>query len=189
MGIFITSIVAGFRKGLDFRTRSTRSEFWWWQLLAFLISALSLFAGGVFFVLELVILIPSVAVDVRRLHDINRSGWWALIQLTIIGIIPLFYWALRPGTRGPNRYGPEPLIGRFRAPYWKPTNYQAPPESPRDSELHSRVEVENVLDRGTNAACLKCGAELVSQDSFCRSCGAPILEDTSGSTHPDNHFY
>jgi len=80
-------------------------------------------------------------------------------------------------------------IGRFREPYWKPTSYQAPPESPRDSELHRRVEVENVLNRGTNAACPKCGAELVLQDNFCRSCGAPILEDTSGSTHPDNHFY
>lgn len=186
--MFITSIVAGFRKGLDFRTRSTRSEFWWWQLLAFPITALSfLGAGGFFFILELVILIPSVAVDVRRLHDINRSGWWALIQLTIIGIIPLFYWALQPGTRGPNRYGPDPLIGRSREHYSEPTSDQVPPASPQDAELHRRIEVENVFDRGTNDTCSKCGAELLSEDSFCRSCGAPIPEDTSGSTHPRNH--
>jgi uncharacterized membrane protein YhaH (DUF805 family)/uncharacterized OB-fold protein len=184
----VSSIVACFKKYVDFHTRSARSEFWWWQLLVFVISFLAaLTGGGLFVMIELICLVPSVAVGVRRLHDINRSGWWVLLELTIIGIIPLFYWALQPGTRGPNKYGPDPLIGRFREHDSEPTSEQAAPGSPQDSGLHRSIEIETVLGRGTNAACSKCGAELLPEDSFCRSCGAPIPENTSGSNHPENH--
>jgi uncharacterized membrane protein YhaH (DUF805 family) len=57
----------------------------------------------------LAILIPSLAVSVRRLHDIDRSGWWILIALVpLIGTIVLLVFALLEGTAGPNRYGPNP---------------------------------------------------------------------------------
>jgi len=45
---------------------------------------------------------------VRRLHDINRTGWWLLIAFTIIGIIPLIIWAIQPGNQESNRYGEDP---------------------------------------------------------------------------------
>lgn len=99
----------------NFTGRSARPEFWWFALFNFIILA-------VFFVLmmivppisylewlyRLAVLIPSIAVGVRRLHDIDKSGWWLLITLTIIGILLIIYWAIQPGTQGPNRFGPQP---------------------------------------------------------------------------------
>jgi uncharacterized membrane protein YhaH (DUF805 family) len=48
---------------------------------------------------------------VRRLHDLDRTGWWLLIVFTIIGVIVLLIWDCIKGTNGPNRYGPDPLAG------------------------------------------------------------------------------
>ena len=56
------------------------------------------------------VLVPGLAVGVRRLHDTDRSGWWLLL-----GLIPLFGWIVllvflvSGGTRGPNRFGPDPF--------------------------------------------------------------------------------
>ena len=56
------------------------------------------------------ILLPSLAVAVRRLHDTDRSGWWWwLILIPLVGIIVLIVWWATQGTRGPNRYGEDPL--------------------------------------------------------------------------------
>ena len=66
-------------------------------------------AGAAFsLIVSLVFLLPALAVFVRRLHDRNRSGWWILIIITIIGIIPLFYWMVSKGSKEANEYG-EPL--------------------------------------------------------------------------------
>jgi len=53
-------------------------------------------------------LIPSIALGARRLHDINRSGWWQLLWLTGIGGILLMVWAIFRGDEGDNQYGPNP---------------------------------------------------------------------------------
>jgi len=58
---------------------------------------------------SLAVLIPSIAVSVRRLHDINRSGWWLLIGLIpIIGAIILLIFAATDSQPGENQYGPNP---------------------------------------------------------------------------------
>lgn len=62
---------------------------------------------------SLATLLPSLSVGVRRLHNVNHSGWWALLLLTIIGAIPLIYWQSSRGTTGPNNYGPDPLVMRY----------------------------------------------------------------------------
>ena len=49
-----------------------------------------------------VTLIPSISLSVRRLHDIDKSGWWLLISFTIIGIPVLIYWAIKAGDRQEN---------------------------------------------------------------------------------------
>lgn len=60
----------------------------------------------------LALLLPGIAVGVRRLHDIDRSGWWLLIIFVpIIGVIAVIYWACLKGTDGANRFGPDPLDG------------------------------------------------------------------------------
>ena len=57
----------------------------------------------------LAILIPSIAVAIRRLHDTNRSGWWLLIALIpFIGALVLLVFYVLPGTVGPNKFGEDP---------------------------------------------------------------------------------
>jgi uncharacterized membrane protein YhaH (DUF805 family) len=114
---FTDAVKAVFNKYAVFDGRSLRSEFWYWVLFTFIVSiVLSIFdsilfgtrAGGngpigLFF--SLAVLIPNIAVAVRRLHDIDKSGWWVLIAFTIVGIIPLIYWYCQPSTPGKNRFG------------------------------------------------------------------------------------
>ena len=54
---------------------------------------------------SLVTLIPSISVSVRRLHDIDKSGWWLLLCLTGIGILLIIYWACLDSDEDANRYG------------------------------------------------------------------------------------
>ena len=59
----------------------------------------------------LALFLPGIAVSIRRLHDLDRTGWWLLLILTIIGGIVLLAWFCMRGTVGPNRFGPDPLEG------------------------------------------------------------------------------
>ena len=70
------------------------------------------FSGLVLLVpFQIFVLIASTALAVRRLHEINKSGWWLLIYLTIVGILLLFYWACSKGDADENVFGPDPLDG------------------------------------------------------------------------------
>ena len=121
---FIESTKNYFLKWNDFSTRISRSEFWWGHLGVTITSIIVIFALGflsdlVWFFSGLVLLVPfqifvliaSTALAVRRLHDINKSGWWLLIYLTIVGILLLFYWACSKGDADENVFGPDPLDG------------------------------------------------------------------------------
>ena len=59
-------------------------------------------------IISLILLLPSLAVAVRRLHDVGRSGWWILIAFTVIGIIPLLIWYVTDTKDEENIYGPNP---------------------------------------------------------------------------------
>jgi uncharacterized membrane protein YhaH (DUF805 family) len=116
---FTTAVKAVFKKYTDFSTRSLRSEYWYWVLFSFLASiALSIVdsilfgsrmsvaaSGPLAGLFSLLTLIPNISVATRRLHDTNKSGWWQLIALTVVGIIPLILWLCQPGTKGKNDYG------------------------------------------------------------------------------------
>ena len=119
---FPDAIRLGFQHYFDFRSRSTRAEYWWWVLFLvladLLLSIVDIMMGtydassnnglisGLF---SLVTLIPSLSLGVRRLHDINRTGWWLLLLFAvIIGWIVLLVWAIKRSDDGPNRYGPKP---------------------------------------------------------------------------------
>ncbi len=111
---FQTSIRTCFQKYADFTGRAPRSELWWFVLFTvavnFVLQLVGLeFVAGVF---ALVILIPSIAVGVRRLHDIDRTGWWYLLALVpVIGWLVLIFFYIQPGTPGENRFGPDPMAG------------------------------------------------------------------------------
>lgn len=100
-----------------FTGRATRPEYWWYSLFTMLLQigffALSLMISQTFSLISLVVmlalLVPSLAVAVRRLHDANYSGWWLLLALIPLGVIVIIVFAALPGTQGPNRFGdPHP---------------------------------------------------------------------------------
>ena len=111
---FTQSIEVCFKKFSDFDGRARKSEFWWFQLFcliaqivgALLDSAFGYSESGAFeWVAYIVILLPSLAVGARRLHDTGRSGWWQLLYLTIIGIIILIVWWVADGSKKNNKFG------------------------------------------------------------------------------------
>jgi uncharacterized membrane protein YhaH (DUF805 family) len=98
----------------DFSGRSRRAEYWWFYLgnvIIFAVLGSLAQVSGIFMVLYVVaalaVFIPGLAVSIRRLHDIDRSGWGMLLALTGIGAIILLVWNFTDGTRGPNKYGPS----------------------------------------------------------------------------------
>mgnify|MGYP000573615578 CR=1 FL=1 len=130
----VGAVQSVFSNYANFRGRARRSEYWWWFLAYIIIifvlgfveravlgsgsSEVSTGAGevsasfnagilsGLFMLASI---IPSIAVAVRRLHDIDRSGWWLLISFVpLIGALLLLYWYVQPGTPGANRFG-EPV--------------------------------------------------------------------------------
>jgi len=111
-----------FQKYADFTGRARRAEYWWFAVAVTLVTVvltivdIIAFDGlaediGVFStVFGLATMIPSFAVGARRLHDINRSGWWQLLWLVpIIGWVVLIYFLVRIGNAGDNQFGADPL--------------------------------------------------------------------------------
>lgn len=139
---FVESVKHNFSHYADFTGRAQRSQFWWWVLFIGIVSVilnvidsgLGLMVGAsetevvigdttvpvvnqgfgiLSSIFSLVVLIPGLAVAVRRLHDADHSGWWVLwgFLLTFVcfvGLIILLVFYLQRGTPGPNRFGPDP---------------------------------------------------------------------------------
>jgi len=93
-----------------FEGRARRSEYWYFVLVNFLISlvlslidgALGLMTFGISTVYSLAVLVPTIAVAVRRMHDVGKSGWFVLIP------IYNFILAVTEGESGSNEYGADP---------------------------------------------------------------------------------
>ena len=104
---------------VNFTGRALRSEFWFFMLfylIAYVVLGVidfEVLGGQVLTSLfALASLLPGIAVAVRRLHDIDKSGWFILLNLIpLIGAIILIVWYCRAGTPGANRFGPEPVAG------------------------------------------------------------------------------
>lgn len=80
-------------------------------IVAFVVSLVSAFLHpAIYFIYVLAVILPSIALSVRRLHDIGRSGLWALIGLLPVGVIVLLVLACIEGERGNNTYGPDPKM-------------------------------------------------------------------------------
>jgi len=127
------------KKYAVFHGRARRQEFWMFTLISFLISVVlsildnilgtraegtgtGLLAG----LYSLAVLLPSIGVTIRRLHDTNRSGWWILIGLVpCVGWIILLVFCATAGVPGENQYGPDPKAGNGNG-YPGPAPGQAP---------------------------------------------------------------
>jgi uncharacterized membrane protein YhaH (DUF805 family) len=118
---FTQAISSCLKNYVGFSGRAPRSEYWYWVLAVIILSIITAVLDYVIFeatqygpintIFGLAVFLPGLAVAIRRLHDIDRTGWWFLIAFTIIGLILLFVWACTKGTTGPNRFGPDPLGG------------------------------------------------------------------------------
>ena len=97
-------------KYADFNGRAGREEFWWFALFCVLVAAvfgiLRLHTLGM--LANLALLLPSLAVGARRLHDTGKSGWFQLVYLVpFVGLILMIYWLVQPSV-GANEYGAGP---------------------------------------------------------------------------------
>jgi len=112
-------------KYATFQGRASRSEYWWYTLAFLLLAvAVNIVEGAVLapmlgfetfdpaagnpmsMIVSLALFLPTLAVAIRRLHDVDRSGWWYLIGfIPIIGVLVLIYWYVQPGTAGDNQFG------------------------------------------------------------------------------------
>ena len=103
-------------KYADFKGRARRKEYWMFVLVYFILLCIvalienflgldSLLTG----IAGLALLVPSLAVGVRRLHDVGKSGWWLLAGLVpILGVLYLLYLAVQDSQPGANMWGPNP---------------------------------------------------------------------------------
>jgi uncharacterized membrane protein YhaH (DUF805 family) len=126
----------------DFEGRSSRKQYWMFTLYYFIIAiVLGIVTGIVHLeflgtILSLALLLPSLGLSFRRLHDINKSAWWLLISFVpLLGWLILIYFAVQPGDKGDNQYGKDPLTGGATAPVTPvatptPQAEQQPPTTP-----------------------------------------------------------
>ena len=122
-----------FRRSMDFRGRATRRELWAFTLL-FMMLQVGIFVGSAVFaafaypmiddanrdpifswamrsmsIVAILFVLPMLAVQVRRLHDLGLSGWLVLLHaLPLVGSLVLMVTMLLPGNRGANAHGPDP---------------------------------------------------------------------------------
>lgn len=121
-------IIFPLKRYADFSGRSRRKEYWMFALLQILLlfpllgiafamtdlsdgsaSGGSMFVFVLLMIVALALFIPSLAVQVRRFHDQDKSGWFILLGfIPYVGGLILFVFMCIEGTRGPNRYGPDP---------------------------------------------------------------------------------
>ncbi|RKZ43234.1 MAG: DUF805 domain-containing protein [Gammaproteobacteria bacterium] len=114
--------IEALKKYAVFSGRARRKEYWYFVLFNIIISIVLLVIDGIAGTIDaetgiglldsiytLAIFIPSIAVGVRRLHDISRTGWWLLILLIpLIGFIVIIIFLLQDSTPGENEYGANP---------------------------------------------------------------------------------
>ena len=128
MGEAARSVLSQFA---TFTGRASRSDYWWW-VLAYVLALCAVGLVDTFVIAPslgfnitdenagqplsmlfvLAMFLPNLAVSVRRLHDLNKSGWWLLLGfLPVVGVLVLLYWFIQSGTEGSNDFssGPQSL--------------------------------------------------------------------------------
>ena len=124
---FSEAIKSGFSKYSEFSGRARPSEYWWWVLFSVIVQTvtyvllITVVASGdagsmtsavviIWVVVWAALLLPSLAVLVRRFHDTGKSGWFFFLGLIpLIGPILLIVFLVGPGDPGQNRYGDPPV--------------------------------------------------------------------------------
>jgi uncharacterized membrane protein YhaH (DUF805 family) len=137
---FMEAVRVCFRKYAVFSGRAGRSEYWWFVLFTLLVGFLSGFLSGYLLqigvadadalvgLVLLALILPLLAVGVRRLHDTGRSGWWLLVYfIPLVGWMVLIVLLASRGDPGPNRYGAFPSAASSYETAVPVTQAAAPP--------------------------------------------------------------
>ena len=111
---FMDAVKSGIGKSFSFRGRASRSEYWWWILASVLfqiICAIIALLGniGIAAIFPVLLIPPTTTVMVRRLHDLEKPGWFFLVVLIpLLGVLYLFYLFVQEGDMSENIYGSVP---------------------------------------------------------------------------------
>ena len=196
---FFEAVKSAFSKYGVIAGRSVRSEYWYFTLFVtiggFIFQVLAtqnidaqiptgiLITSLIFY---LVTLIPHITVTARRLHDVDRSGWWVLITITIIGIIPYLYWVCKKGDEGENRFGPDPLASHDNG---ATTNISAssvttddpindgPQDVPSSEEPETSNPPQTSAVQANEKECPRCAEVIKLRAKFCLHCSYEYSDD------------
>jgi uncharacterized membrane protein YhaH (DUF805 family) len=105
-----------FSNYINFEGRSNRGEYWWAVLAIVLVSLVLSVIDGIMTasggipilgsIFSLATLVPGISLGVRRLHDIDKSGWWMLLMIVpVVGFLVLLYFFIQRPDEAPNRFG------------------------------------------------------------------------------------
>ncbi len=116
---FWEALNSAFKNYATFKGRASRSEFWYFCLFSVLISLIAQQidstlnkneSGAISGIVTLILLVPGIALQVRRLHDIGKTGWWFFLNfIPLLGQIVLIVFSCFRGHADTNRYGDNPL--------------------------------------------------------------------------------
>ena len=165
---FADAIRNAFTGYANFSGRSTRAEYWWFFLFNVLVSIVAGTIDSAVFgvgqgllgtIAWLGLIIPNIAIAVRRSHDIGKSAWWVLWQFLayflfiLPGFIMWLYLRTRPGDIGPNQYGPDPRDDS------QEYSYSGEASEPTDDSSSDGIN------------CPACYADNKPGSKFCKKCG------------------
>lgn len=105
------SVITCLKKYAEFNGRAGRPEFWWFALATVIAGLVVGWVSDILGMLvNLGLLLPSLAVGARRLHDMGKSGWFQLLWfIPVLGWAVMIYWLVQPSA-GPNVYGEGPAL-------------------------------------------------------------------------------
>lgn len=107
---FMAAVKTCFSKYADFSGRATRSEYWYFFLFNFIVGIVLGWIPFLGWLVSLALLVPSLAVAWRRLHDMGKSGaFYLFILIPLVGWIFVLIWLCKETQPGDNQYGPQPL--------------------------------------------------------------------------------
>ncbi|NWG38877.1 MAG: DUF805 domain-containing protein [Hydrogenophilaceae bacterium] len=155
------------KKYAVFSGRARRKEYWMFVLFNIIIAfvlELERFAGVVSesgqsdlaAIYQLTVLIPSISVLVRRMHDTDHSGWWVLVPIANLVL------AIREGQHGDNRFGPDPKR--------TPAEDSVAASTPNAAAFHVQIKTQ-AAGQTPNSFCIRCGTQFPDMAAYCPKCG------------------
>ena len=179
---FTDAIKTCFQKYATFSGRARRSEYWFWALFTGLVGLVVAWIEGsdngwLSGIVSIAFLIPNLAVGVRRMHDVGRSGWYLLMSLIpLVGWIFVLVACCKDSVPGTNEYGENPK-GQGN-PVYASQPYAAPAEPSYGTQAQEAVFTEvkeeepiNSSAATTTGFCPYCDTPITVGQRFCTGCG------------------